>query len=150
MSIITGQITDRDGAAIVVLVGVSGNRQRVLNKAGFPVPERVQVIAQLDTGSFVTAFAPEVYQSLGIDRFGTIQVRTPSTRRGEPSVCNQFDVSVTLVAGDRQVSFASVHAIASSDFDPAEEGVQAIIGRDILNRCVFNYYGTHKEFMVGF
>jgi hypothetical protein len=38
----------------------------------------------------------------------------------------------------------------SSDFDEEDGAVQALIGRDILNRCVFNYYGPHQEFSLAF
>ena len=59
-------------------------------------------------------------------------------------------LSVTLMSGNSQVDIQSVHVIESEDFDLEEEGVQAIIGRDILNRCVFRYFGPHKIFDLSF
>jgi hypothetical protein len=44
MSLVTGPIT-RHGAIVDVLVGVSQNRQRLLEKNNFPVPERVPLRA---------------------------------------------------------------------------------------------------------
>jgi len=43
----------------------------------------------------------------------------------------------------------TVHAIASEDFAPGEE-VEAIIGRDTLDRCVFCYHGPHGTFELAF
>ena len=49
-------------------------------------------------------------------------------------------MSLTLVSGGGTLYIPSVHVIASEDFVP-EEVVQAIIGRDVLNRCHFHYFG---------
>jgi hypothetical protein len=147
MSLVSGEIT-KDGATIIVLVGVSKNRRLRLEKAGLKVPTQVTVRAQLDTGSFATGFMPEVFQSLGVERFRDIPIRTPSTKRGQECRCDQYDVSVTLLSGMTQVVIPSVHAIASDDFDPEEEGVQAIIGRDILDRCTFYYHGVERSFQL--
>lgn len=148
MSIVTGAIT-KDGAVIVVLVGVSRNRQQVLERSGFAIPAKAAVRAQLDTGSAVTAFMPEVFRSLGIKPFDNIAIRTPSTTPEAPCHCDLYDVSIVLVSGDRELVFPSVHAIGSEDFVEEEE-VQAIIGRDILQLCVFNYYGPDQRFELAF
>ena len=92
---------------------------------------------------------PEAFDRLGIEPFAVISIRTPSTRRGEPHRCDQFDVSISLVANANTFVIPSVHAIASDDFSPAEQ-VHAIIGRDILDRCVFEYFGPHKQFRLCF
>src|SRR5262249_21722689 len=144
-----GQIDDR-GAAIVVWVGVSVARQKLLEKMGFVVPSPIAVRAQIDTGSHLTGFLPEVFRRLDLTPFGDIAIRTPSTKPGEPCQCNQFDVSVTLVSGTVQECIASVHAIAGEDFDRHEDGIQAILGRDILDRCTFHYYGPQRAFALSF
>jgi hypothetical protein len=148
MSIVTGKIT-AGGAVVDVLVGVSKNREAVLKSAGFPVPAKIALRAEIDTGSAVTGLIPEAFQQLGVEPFRRILIRTPSTRRGAPCKCDQYDISLTLVAGMAQVIIPSVHAIASEDFGP-EEDIQALIGRDVLQHCVFNYYGQHGEFALAF
>ena len=148
MGLISGTI-DRDGATIVVMAGVSRNREKRLQAAGFPVPARLPVRVQVDTGSFATAFLPTVFRELDVQRFGTISVRTPSTRPGQPHVADQFDISLVLVSGVEQVIIPSVHAIASEDFD-GEDGVQGILGRDVLSRCVFTYSGPESTFGLAF
>jgi hypothetical protein len=115
MPIVTGEIT-RHGPIICVLVGVSQNRQTRLEANGFPVPQRVQVRALIDTGSHMTGMIPDVFRSLEIGPFGRILVRTPSTTPDAPFQCDQYDVTLYLVSGMDQYPFRGVHAIASDDF----------------------------------
>ena len=148
MSLIRGAITT-EGATIDMLVGVSNTRRAVLLRNHLPVPAEVAVRAQLDTGSFTTCIMPEVFQKLGLSPFERLLIRTPSTRRGEPCPCDRYDVSLTLVAGMALTPDPSVWVIASEDFIP-EEHIQAIIGRDLLDKCVLNYEGPQKTFNLAF
>ena len=136
MSLVSGEIDPRDGAAIDVLIGVSKNRKARLVAAGLAVPSRVALRLQLDTGSTLTAFPSHVFQSRGITRFRTVPVSTPSTLPGKPHIADQYDVSLALVSSMKRYVIESIHAIAAEDFHPSE-GVQGIIGRDVLQRCVF-------------
>jgi heterotetrameric sarcosine oxidase gamma subunit len=108
----------------------------LLLRIGFVGETGWEIHYPADSGAELWQALLEAGSELGIQPFGNIPVRTPSTKPGKPFWCDQFDVSVTLLSGDRQVCIPSVHAIASDDFDEEEEGVQAIIGRDILDRCV--------------
>jgi hypothetical protein len=148
MSLVTGTLTP-DGAVVDLLVGVSANRRQRLVSVGFAVPTPVALRAQIDTGSFVTGMLPAVFDQLGIQPFRVVAVRTPSTTPGNPFHCEQFDVSLALVSGMDRVELPSVWVIASPDFQP-HEGVQAIIGRDVLDRCVFTYAGPHRSFTLAF
>jgi len=78
MAIVTGAITP-DGALIDVLVGVSSARQKLLERKGFTVPQKIPVRAIIDTGSFATAFMPKVFTLLDLTPLGPLKVRTPST-----------------------------------------------------------------------
>jgi hypothetical protein len=132
-----------------VLIGVSPNREAACRRVGFPVPPRVALRAVIDTGSYVTGLTPAAFRALGIQPFRYVPVRTPSTRPGSPHLCDQYDVSLALLAGGSVYSFGSDHAIASDDFTPQED-VQGILGRDVLDRCVFTYYGPHRYFTLAF
>jgi hypothetical protein len=150
MPIIRGQIT-KHGAVIDLLLGVSRNRRLVLERNHLAVPDPVAVRAVIDTGSALSGFRSSAFQQLQIQPFTQIPVRTPSTRPGQPHWTDQYDVSITLVSGTTVKVFESVHAIMSDDFNPAdEEGIEAIFGRDVLDRCVMNYYGAHQYFEVAF
>jgi len=148
MPIVKGTIHPDDGAVIGVMVGVSQNRRKVLERNHLPVPPPITVFAQIDTGSVVTGFQPAVFRDLEIQAFGRIPLRTPSTKPGEPWESDLYDVSVTLVSGNTTEYLPSIHSIVSEDFD--REGVQAIIGRDVLSRCAFFYHGPEGWFHLAF
>jgi hypothetical protein len=148
MALLTGLIVP-DGAIITILVGVSALRELRLRRAGFPVPTRMPVDVQLDTGASVSGFMSQVFQQLAIPALGPIPLRTPSTTAQTPFVTQEFNVSLTLVAGTTVTSFPSVDVIESPNFDP-NEPFQGIIGRDILNLCDFNYSGKHGVFSLAF
>ncbi len=120
-----------------------------MQRVGLPLPPLIPVRAQLDTGSFCTGMMPEVFHKLGIGPFDRIAIRTPSTLRGQSCLCDRCNVSLTLVSGTAQTPFPSVHVIASDDFSPGEH-IQAIIGRDLLDRCVLHYEGPHRTFSLSF
>jgi hypothetical protein len=148
MSLITGDITP-DGAVIAIRIGVSANRKKRLNSVNLPVPPEISLRAVIDTGSFVIGLIPSVFQSLEIKHFRTIPVRTPSTTPGEPHQAKQYNISLSLVSANVTKYLPSVHAIASDDFDK-DEGIQALIGRDVLDHCNFSYYGPDRSFALGF
>jgi hypothetical protein len=65
MSIISGKITEQ-GAVVVVLIGVSGNRRKRLESVGLPVPAPVSLRAQIDSGSSITGMMPTIFTALQI------------------------------------------------------------------------------------
>jgi hypothetical protein len=150
MPVITEPITPPAGATITVLVGVSRNRRRVLEKQHLPIPTPVPVRVEIDTGSALTGFVSAVFEPLGIKPIDKREVYTPSTEEGKPFVTDQYDVSLTLVSGLNPVPIYSVLAIVANGFSNREGAVQGLIGRDVLRRCVFIYNGPEEEFTLSF
>jgi hypothetical protein len=148
MPTLTGEISDH-GAVISVLVGVPVVRRELLQRLQMSIPPAVSVRAQIDTGSHVTGFSREVFTALELSPFGRTPLRTPSTRPGEPFYADQYEVTLSFVSGMDPYPFPTVRVIASDDFRQGEE-VEAIIGRDILNGCNFQYLGTAKRFELYF
>lgn len=148
MPTLTGEINDH-GAVICVLVSVPTVRRELLQRLQMSVPPPVSVRAQIDTGSHVTGYSREVFTALELSPFGRTPLRTPSTRPGEPFYADQYEVTLSFVSGMDQYPFPTARVIASDDFQQGEE-VEAIIGRDILNRCNFQYLGTARRFELFF
>jgi hypothetical protein len=62
-----------------------------------------------------------------------------------------FDVRLALVTGIDQTVLPGVQVIASEDFDRDRDGdVHGIIGRDVLDHCVFTYFGLDQKFTLAF
>jgi hypothetical protein len=67
-----GTIDDIAGPVVQLTVGVDHVRQQLFTKHSFPVPQRIPVRAQIDTGSGVTAVDPQVLRQLDLTAIGSI------------------------------------------------------------------------------
>lgn len=148
MPYLTGPIGP-EGAVIDVLVGVPTVRAELLRKNNFPVPTAVPVRALVDTGASISGFAPRVFRELDLRPLDQTSIYTPSTQPGSPHPCNQYLVALAFVAGGRHHPFPETHVI-ETDCWPSEEGIEALIGRDILNWCNFWYVGIERTFNISF
>jgi hypothetical protein len=76
-------------------------------------------------------------------------VHTPSTGTA-PAVADQYDVGLAIFASANQVPLflATVPVIAAAL--TTTQGIQALIGRDILAQCLLHYNGTTGTFTLAF
>jgi|SRR5882724_3465802 len=133
------------GPVLELYVGVSNPRSDALKAAGQPVPPPVMVRGLLDTGASCTGVDPAVLTGLGIASTGTTPLHTPSTTLSTPHIARQFDVSIILVHPLINRTFMAIPVIESQ---LAHQGIQMLIGRDILNQCLFTYDGTAQSFCL--
>jgi hypothetical protein len=148
MPLITGPILP-GGAVIDVRVGVSATRSRLLLANSLPVPYPVAVRVLIDTGSSHSGFAGRVFEELRIAPVGKMPLLTPSTVPESPHECDVFDVSLSLVANGAAHPFGTSR-VMKADCWMEGEGMEGLIGRDILDRCTFMYYGKERCFSLGF
>lgn len=71
---------------------------------------------------------------------------TPSTGL-TPHVCHQYDVSITLLA---QSFIRRFDTIPVMETHLSNQGIQALIGRDILAMCLLVYDGQAGIFSLAF
>ena len=71
---------------------------------------------------------------------------TPSTGT-QPHYTNVYDVSLILVHPALQLTMGNV-AVAESEL--MVQGIQALIGRDVLKNCLLVYDGALGVFTLGF
>lgn len=133
---LTAQITV-GGPMLDIRIGVSDARAHALRKSGQPVPPPVPIRGLIDTGASSSAVDPSVLTALGIPPTGTISVLTPSTGN-QPHTCEQYDVEMVLVHPDLSLRMAALPVIGSV---LANQGFHALLGRDILEKCLFVYNG---------
>ena len=127
------------GPIVTAVVGVSDARRTALTEAGQPVPNFVTIRALVDTGASCTCIDPTVIAELALPPTGSVQMFSPTT--GEtPHAMEQFDVAIVIPSqqGQAPLIFETIPVVASS---LAAQGIQALIGRDILSRCVLHYNG---------
>jgi hypothetical protein len=135
------------GPVLELFVGVSLPRSDALKKAGLPVPNPVKIRALIDTGASCTSIDPSVLKVLGVVSTGVIPIHTPSTVSGKPHLANQFDASLVLPHPLITRTFFAVPVIESA---LTHQGIQALLGRDILRFCLFAYDGEAQTFCLAF
>jgi hypothetical protein len=129
-------------------VGVSSGRVAALQKAQLPVPQPQRIRALVDTGASGSCLDPIVLRALEIQPTGVIPVVTPTTG-ATPAICNQYDVSIMIPAAKSAPFQVPTTAVTEHEFFSAQ-GFHALIGRDILSRCVLIYNGTIGLFTLGY
>jgi hypothetical protein len=135
------------GPIISVYVAVSQPRADALTAAGTAIPAPVLIRALVDTGASCTCIDPGVLTPLGLTPTGQMPMLTPSTG-AVPQLKNQYDVSLIIPSGPHTPLVFSAIPITESDL--AVQGIQALIGRDILADCILAYNGTMRMFTLAF
>lgn len=134
------------GCGLDVQVGISEPRRLALQAAGRPIPPHARVEMIIDTGASCTVIEESVLQSLGLTPTGTTQILTPSTQ-GTPMSCPIYDVLLGVHHAKYSLMLGTVPVVAS---DFRGQGIQGLIGRDVLQECLFVYDGAAGTFTLAF
>jgi hypothetical protein len=129
-----------DGPVATAYVQLSGPRRKALEEVGQPIPEAIPIRALVDTGASCTCVDPVVMKKLQIAPTGSVPMHTPSTGQ-TPHHADQYDVTIIIPgasAGDAPLIFETISVVGT---DLAVQGIDALIGRDILSRCILHYNG---------
>ena len=135
------------GPLIDFYVAVSVPLSDALKKAGQPVPPPIMVRGLIDTGASCTSIDPAILKQLGITAKSQVPVHTPSTKSGQPHMANQYDICIILPHQKMSWQFNAVPILES---ELSHQGIQALIGRDILANCLFTYDGAAQIFCLAF
>lgn len=137
------------GPVISALVHVSEGRQTALQSQGQAIPVPRVIRALVDTGASFTSIEPEVLQALGLTPTGTADIVTPSTG-ATPHTTDTYDVDLVIPKSPQEppLKIANLRVAASQLF--LAQGIHALIGRDVLTRCILVYNGERGEFCLAF
>lgn len=138
---------DDNGPSVEILIGVSEPRRELLRRNGFPVPASILVRGQADTGSAVSGISPDVLARLDLRSVDTLSILTPSTGL-TPHVCPAFHVSIGF--SQAGIEHILLNAVAIESVFAPEEGIQALLGRDVLQHCLLVYDGKGRTFHLAF
>jgi hypothetical protein len=134
------------GPQLHLYVGVSQPRQQALKDAGLEVPQPILIRGLVDTGASSTAVDPTIIEKLGLSATGAMPILTPSTG-DKPHQANTFDVSIAVPLPPFNFNIAAMQVFESS---LNVQGIQALIGRDILANCLLVYDGRANIFSLAF
>ena len=149
MAQFTLQLDPANGPVLTVVIGVSVARGDALMTAGQPVPAGISARALIDTGASCTCVDPSILAKLALTPTGTVSVHTPSTGPAA-HLAEQYDVSLIIPgAGAHHVPLA-LPAIPVMAADLSVQGIDSLIGRDVLRDCIFIYNGSVGLFTIAF
>ena len=134
------------GCGLEVYVGVSDARRAALLAAKQPVPPPVRARMIVDTGASGTVIAESILHSLALTPTGTAEILTPSTR-GTPVTCDTYDVLLAIEHAKYPLILGTAPIIAS---DFSGQAIDGLIGRDVLQECLFIYDGVSGTFSLAF
>lgn len=138
-----------NGPLLSAVAAVSKQRWEALSAAGQPLPAVVPITGLVDTGASCTCMDPTVLTSLQLTATGSVLVSTPSTG-DTPHDTEQYDIGLLIPAatGAPPLFFETIPVISSQLL--ARQGFHALIGRDILDRCLLVYDGASRHFTLAF
>lgn len=147
MALFTSEVSPA-GPICAAIVGLSEAREDALTRAGQPHPPLVPIRALIDTGASCTCVDPSVLNALNLTPTGSVSVNTPSTG-SVPHTADQFDVGFVIVPPDGPVLVLRTVPVIASDL-LSQQGFHALVGRDILDQCLFIYNGKEGFFTLAF
>jgi predicted aspartyl protease len=128
------------GPIITALVGVSQPREEALIKAGQAVPDRVEGRFLVDTGASCTCVDPDFIKTLGLPVINRVPIQTPSTN-GKHHHCDLCDGSIALLGKEvKDVYYIPAMPMLATQLK--SQGIDGLIGRDILNLCTLVIVGS--------
>lgn len=142
MPAIVRPLDPRHGAMLPIRVMQSDQYVEALKKAGLPFASPTTILAILDTGASGSAIDKDIVNQLSLQYRGYAEIHTPSTG---PNVDYRGVYDATVVIGEG-LSPPLVATLPLIECEFASRGFYALIGRDILNRCVLTFDGPAGSF----
>lgn len=102
--------------------------------------------ALIDTGASCTCIDPHVLKALSLTPTGVIPVHTPSTG-STPHLASQYDIDLVLLNPRLNLT---IGAIPVTEANLRVQGIDALIGRDVLANCLLVYDGQSGIFNLAF
>lgn len=118
-------------------------------KAGLPVPQWIPGVFLVDTGASGTCVDPAILAPLGLTPSGSVSVQTPSTG-ATPHQCSQYDVHLYIPGADESKEGLVIPAIAVLETALSAQGIDGLIGRDVLDLCTLIYNSGIKTFTLAY
>ncbi len=120
-----------------VELSVPDELAQYLTDNNLPVPAPITGMGLIDTGASITAVDVSIIQSLGIQPVGISNVFTPQGSTQQ----ELFPVKLSFIGTPIIFNFSSV---LGSEL--RNQGILALIGRDVLSRCILIYNGPAGHF----
>lgn len=133
---------------IDMIIGASAARSQALLAANQPLPPAQNIRAMVDTGASGTCVDPMVFAALQLQPTGSTPMLTPSTGP-TPIDADTYDVGIIIPNGNQVGLIVPNMPVSASELFVGQ-GFHALVGRDILQRCVLTYNGAIGLFTLAY
>ena len=141
------------GPIVTAYIGVSPQASAMLQKHGLPIPQTQPGMFLVDTGASATVVDPTFIANLGLTPKNFIEVHTPSTN-GQPVLTPIYDVSIMFASTTPQsgagtpVQIPYIKTVSAAGSHLQSQGIDGLIGRDVLEHCILIYNGPEAGFTL--
>lgn len=138
-----------EGALVDVQLSWSASQARSLRLAQQPVPPPLDARALLDTGAEITCVDTSLVQQLGLPLAQVALANVPAV--GGLTAGAHYHAGLTVVhpSGDPHQDLV-FQTLLILELPLAGLGYQALLGRDVLDRCDFLYGGRRQRFTLAY
>ncbi|MEX2214112.1 MAG: retropepsin-like aspartic protease [Phycisphaeraceae bacterium] len=127
-----------DGPVLDIQLAIPRTRTIAMAAAGVPVTPAIEIRALVDTGATITVISTRAFARLGLEGTGTTQIIGAVTAN-QPVQVQTCDVSLILV--HKQSYMRKFDPLPVIIAPLGQSRIDALIGRDVLQSCLFLYDG---------
>jgi hypothetical protein len=139
---------DASGRPVVELyASVSRPMATAMESAGEMPPRPVVIRALVDTGASRSLVQSSIPRSLELDPVGIDYLNTASTG-GTPIACPVYSINLFFAGVPNGTLDSDLRVVEIEDLSGL--GVDMLLGRDVLDRCLLVYTGPESRFTLVF
>jgi hypothetical protein len=147
MIVLTLDADDKGRPVIERFLAASAPRTAALEALGMTPHAPIGVRALIDTGASCSNVQKSVLERLGLEPVGEELVHTASTE-GTPKEVAAYAVQIFFAGVSGGQFDADLRVVAADDFSGL--GVEMLLGRDVLGRCLIFFNGPEGRFTLAF
>jgi hypothetical protein len=135
------------GPVLQVEIAVPSALSEFLSAQNQPIPAPRTGLALIDTGATRSCVDSQVISSLSVNPIGITDLGTAGGRSQHNLYPAKFNFPVMKGV---EMEFGSVVGVDLSGQGAGKMQIIALIGRDVLSRCILIYHGTKGSFSLAF
>jgi hypothetical protein len=135
-----------DGSTLDVMIGLPQDRMMALQRRGSPIPPPLRVRGLIDNGTNITGVAKRIMSNFRLRKLRTSSTTTIAGSLQAELYQVSLSLSTTLGSPPSMLIRPSLVIIALTTLLP--NNIEVLIGRDVLDECLFVGDGPRRQFCL--